>query len=145
MQRILIIDDMHSWNKLLAWHLMPRGFKVDCAASCEEVRSKLRNVMPDCIIMDFNLVDLEDKLRDYDEAYRRVKLAELALEEAAANRSEKQDGYKNGTEKLSDLMEALALEQQSADELVSVKGSYFQKRMEFLLAIGESPDHTAKI
>jgi outer membrane protein TolC len=90
------------------------------------------------------LVDLEDKLRDYDEAYRRVKLAELALEESAANRSEKQDGYKNGTEKLSDLLEALALEQQSADELVSVKGSYFQKRMEFLLAIGESPDHTAK-
>ncbi len=82
------------------------------------------------------LVDLEDKLKDYDEAWQRVKLAELAVEESTANRSEKQDGYKNGTEKLSDLLEALALEQQSADELVSAKANYFGKRAEFLLATG---------
>lgn len=85
---------------------------------------------------DSLLVDLEDKLKDYDEAYRRVKLAELAVEEAKANRSEKEDGYKNGTEKLSDLLEALALEQHSADELVSAKAAYFGKRAEFLLATG---------
>jgi outer membrane protein TolC len=85
---------------------------------------------------DSLLVDLEDKLRNYDEAYQRVKLAELAVEESAANSSEKQDGYKNGTEKLSDLLEALALEQQSADELVSAKAAYFEKRAEFLLATG---------
>ena len=84
------------------------------------------------------LMDLEDKLRDYDEAYRRVKLAELAMEESAANRSEKQDGYKNGTEKLSDLLEALALEQQSLDGLTSSRGEYFIKRAEFLLAAGNT-------
>jgi len=86
---------------------------------------------------DSLLVNLEDKLKDYDEAYQRVKLAELAVEESAANRSEKQDGHKNGTEKLSDLLEALALEQQSADSLVSARADYFKKRAEFLLAIGK--------
>jgi len=86
---------------------------------------------------DSLLVDLEDKLKDYDEAYRRAGLAELAVEETAANRSEKQDGYKNGTEKLSDLLEALALEQQSSDSLEEAKADYFQKRTEFLLAAVE--------
>ena len=85
---------------------------------------------------DSLLVDLEDKLKDYDEAYQRAKLAELAVEEAKANRAEKEDGYKNGTEKLSDLLEALALEQQSADGLVSARADYFGKRTDFMLAIG---------
>lgn len=89
---------------------------------------------------DSLLVDLEDKLNDYDEAYRRTVLAELAVEEASANRSEKEDGYKNGTEKLSDLLEALALEQQSADALEEAKAGYFQKRLEFLLATGLDPN-----
>ncbi|MDD2803983.1 MAG: TolC family protein [Elusimicrobiales bacterium] len=93
---------------------------------------------------DSLLVDLEDKLKNYDEAYQRVKLAELAVEESAANRSEKQDGYKNGTEKLSDLLEALALEQQSADSLVSARADYFRKRAEFLLAIGRFPPRGEK-
>ena len=85
---------------------------------------------------DFLLVNLEDKLKDYDEAFRRVKLAELSVEEAKANRAEKEDSYKNGTEKLSDLLEALALEQQSADSLVSARADYFEKRTDFRLATG---------
>ncbi|HBE88015.1 MAG TPA: hypothetical protein DDW67_02615 [Elusimicrobia bacterium] len=86
---------------------------------------------------DALLVDLEDKLKDYDEAYRRAALAELAVEEASANRSEKEDGYKNGTEKLPDLLEALALEQQNIDALEEARAAYFGKRVEFLLATGK--------
>jgi outer membrane protein len=88
---------------------------------------------------DYLLLDLEDKLKDYDEAWQRVKLSELSVEEAKANRVEKEDGYKNGTEKLSDLLEALALEQQSTDSLVSANADYFEKRMDFLLVVGKSP------
>ncbi|HNW44411.1 MAG TPA: TolC family protein, partial [Elusimicrobiales bacterium] len=43
------------------------------------------------------LIDLENKLKAYEDAWQRLKLAELAVEEAKANRSEKEDGYKNGT------------------------------------------------
>jgi len=86
---------------------------------------------------DSLLVNLEDKLKDYEEAYQRGLLAELAAEEAKANKSEKEDAYKNGTEKLSDLLEALALEQQRADELAAAKAAYFVKRSEFLAAIGK--------
>lgn len=96
---------------------------------------------------DSLLVDLEDKLKDYDEAYRRVTLAELSVEESTANRSEKEDGYKNGTEKLSDLLEALALEQQNIDALEEARAAYFEKRVEFLLATGkplERPSTMAK-
>lgn len=83
------------------------------------------------------LLDLEDKLRDYDEAYERVKLAELSAQEAGANRFEIEDGYKNGTEKLSDLLEALALEQGSRDQYEEAKGQYFKKRTVFLLSSGD--------
>jgi len=85
---------------------------------------------------DTLLLNLEDKLKDYQDAWQLVKLKELSVEEAKANRAEKEDGYKNGTEKLSDLLEALALEQQSAEELVSAKAAYFEKQAEFLLATG---------
>lgn len=57
MQRILIIDDIQAWNKLLGWHLTACGFKVDSAASCEEGLEKWRKSRPDCVLMDFDLKD----------------------------------------------------------------------------------------
>lgn len=86
---------------------------------------------------DYLLLDLENKLKDYEDAYQRVDLGKLSVEEAKANRSEKEDGYKNGTEKLSDLLEALALEQQTMDSLEEAKAAYFEKKAVFLLATGK--------
>lgn len=57
MQRILVVDDTHAWNKLVGWHLTACGFKVDSASSCEEALAKLKHARPDCILMDFNLPD----------------------------------------------------------------------------------------
>jgi len=57
MQRILVIDDTHSWNKLVGWHLKTCGFQIDSASSCEEALVKLRRSRPDCILMDSNLPD----------------------------------------------------------------------------------------
>ena len=98
----------------------------------DEARARLKE------LGDYLLVDLESKLKDYEDAYEHVKLAELAVEEAKANHSEKEDGYKNGTEKLSDLLEALALEQDSLDGLTSSRSEYFIKHTEFLLAAGST-------
>lgn len=57
MQRILVIDDTHAWNKLVGWHLKTCGYNVDSASSCEEALVKLRRSRPDCILMDSNLPD----------------------------------------------------------------------------------------
>ena len=57
MQRILVIDDTHAWNKLVGWHLKTCGYNVDSASSCDEALIKLRRSRPDCILMDFNLPD----------------------------------------------------------------------------------------
>jgi len=57
MQRILVVDDTHAWNKLVGWHLKTCGYNVDSASSCEEALVKLRRSRPDCILMDFNLPD----------------------------------------------------------------------------------------
>ncbi len=82
------------------------------------------------------LLDLESRLKDYDAAWRTVKLRQLAVEEASANSSEKKDGFDNGTEKLSDLLEALALEQQSRDALAEARAGYFDARAGLRLAMG---------
>ena len=57
MQRILVIDDTHAWNKLVGWHLKTCGYNIDSASSCEEALVKLRRSRPDCILMDSNLPD----------------------------------------------------------------------------------------
>lgn len=84
---------------------------------------------------DYLLLDMESRLKTYEQDYDKVRLAETALAEANANRSEIEDGYKNGTEKLSDLLEAMALEQESADKLSEAKATYFQARTAFTQAI----------
>ncbi len=85
---------------------------------------------------DYLLLDLQSLLKEYEQNFDKVRLAETAMEEARANRSEIEDGYKNGTEKLSDLLEAMALEQESEDRLSGARADYFQARTAFTLAAG---------
>ena len=56
---------------------------------------------------DYLVLDMRDKLQKYEQAYQRVQVARTGCEEADANKSEIEDGYNNGTEKLSDLLEAM--------------------------------------
>lgn len=93
---------------------------------------------------DYLLLDLQSKLKTYEQDFDKVRLAETALEEARANRSEIEDGYKNGTEKLSDLLEAMALEQESEDRLSEARAEYFQARTAFLQAADAGLDGTSK-
>jgi Outer membrane protein len=81
------------------------------------------------------MLDMEKKYKDFQQAYDRVEVARLGAQEAEANESELQDGYKNGTEKLSDFLEAAALKQQSKDKLLEETSSYFNARTAFELAI----------
>ena len=64
-------------------------------------------------------------------------LSQVGIEQAQTNKSELEDGYKNGTEKLYNYLEALALESESQNKLLEAKSEYFQARTAFLLAIGK--------
>ena len=87
---------------------------------------------------DYLMLDMESKYKDFQQAYERVEVARLGVEEAKANRSEIEDGYNNGTEKLADLLEAMALEQQSLDKLAEETASYFTSKTAFENAIAVS-------
>ena len=86
---------------------------------------------------EYLLLDMENKLKKHETAYDQVLLAQIGLDEALANRSEREDGYKNGTEKLSDYLESLALELDSRNKLAEARAEYFQTRTAFLLATGQ--------
>jgi len=92
---------------------------------------------------DYLVLDMRDKLQKYEQAYQRVQVARTGCEEADANKSEIEDGYNNGTEKLSDLLEAMALQQQNRDRLSEATADYFSARTAFNIAVGESSDAAA--
>ncbi|NLO90383.1 MAG: TolC family protein [Elusimicrobia bacterium] len=92
---------------------------------------------------DYLVLDIESKLKNFEESYDRFQLASIGLEDARANRSEVEDGYKNGTEKLSSYLEALALEQDSLSKLTEAKGNYFQAETDFALSMGQTDLKTA--
>ena len=87
---------------------------------------------------DYLVLDMESKLKNFEESYDRYRLARIGLEDAGANKSEVEDGYKNGTEKLSNYLEALALEQENLAKLAEARGDYFQAETDFLLSTGQS-------
>lgn len=80
------------------------------------------------------LLDMESKLTQLETSYEQVKVAKIGLELAQTNKLESEDGYKNGTEKLSDYLEALALEQEKENKLDEAKANYFQAKTAFLIS-----------
>lgn len=83
------------------------------------------------------LLDMESKLTFLETAYQQVKVAEIGFELAQTNKLESQDGYDNGTEKLSDYLEALALELEKQNKLDEAKADYFQAKTAFLISIAK--------
>jgi len=81
------------------------------------------------------VLDMENKKQAYETAYEQVLLAEISIEQAAANRSEAEDGYKNGTEKLSDYLEAIAMETESENKMLEARSDYFVSRTAFSITV----------
>ena len=86
---------------------------------------------------EYLLLDMENKLQVFETSYEQFLLSQVGIEQAQTNKSELEDGYKNGTEKLYNYLEALALESESQNKLLEAKSEYFQARTAFLLAIGK--------
>ena len=83
------------------------------------------------------LLDMESKLAGLETAYRQVRVAEIGFELAKTNRIESEDGYNNGTEKLSEYLESLALELEKQNKLDEAKADYFQAETAFLISIAK--------
>jgi outer membrane protein TolC len=103
----------------------------DMKAKEDSARSRLNS------LSDYLVLDMENKLKAFETAYDEVSLAQTGVEEARANTSEMYDGYKNGTEKLSDYLEALALELDAQNKLTEARAAYFQAKTDFLLSTNQ--------
>jgi len=86
---------------------------------------------------DYLLLDMENKLKNWEQSYRRYVVAGIGADEASANRREIEDGYKHGTEKLSDYLEAAALEFDGRNRLLEARAGFFVARADFMLTVGE--------
>lgn len=73
---------------------------------------------------------------DLDNAYRQLTIARQSMEQSEENLRLNNDYYRAGTTKMSDLMDAQTMYQQSRDKFVEAYAQYNVKRTEYLQATG---------
>lgn len=56
---LLLIDDDEGWVKIIARFLRGSGYKVISAGTCAAGVKAVREFRPDCVLLDFNLPDME--------------------------------------------------------------------------------------
>lgn len=56
---ILLIDDDRCWSSIISRYLTGQGYGVLSAGSCAEGIKVVRGVSPDCVLLDFNLPDMD--------------------------------------------------------------------------------------
>jgi outer membrane protein TolC len=66
---------------------------------------------------------------------RTTQVAELGVEQADVNLREERDGYENGFETLSDVLEAQTLVHQASNRRIDARISFALRRVEYLRAI----------
>jgi outer membrane protein TolC len=72
---------------------------------------------------------------DLDAAWTASKVAEFGVEQAEVNLTEERDGYENGLETFSDLLEAQTLMHQAADRRIDARIAFALKHSAYLRAI----------
>ncbi len=70
-------------------------------------------------------LQIEKGWMDVNVNYRQIALMEETLKQTDENLKVSQDGYKNGVVTLSDLLEAQALQSETADKLIDAKTHYY--------------------
>ncbi len=82
------------------------------------------------------LLQIEKAWQDLSDAHKQYRLSEEAKEQAEINLLLNEDSYKNGITKVSDLLEAQALLQQTQDQLTDAKAGYANKVSTYLQVTG---------
>lgn len=82
------------------------------------------------------VIRMQKAWNDLDNAYRQLDIARCSMEQSAENLRLNNDYYRAGTTKMSDLMDAQTLYQQSRDKFVEAYTLYQTKRTEYMQATG---------
>ncbi len=82
------------------------------------------------------VLQIEKAWQDLIDAYDQYLLSKQTCEQANDNLAQVEDSYKHGVIKVSDLLEAQALNQQAEQQLIEAKAGYFVKQSVYLKATG---------
>ena len=82
-------------------------------------------------------IRMQNAWNNVEEAYQQLQIAHRSIEQAEENLRLNRDYYKAGTSRMSDLLEAQLLYQQSLDKRVDAYADYQNKLLEYRLATGE--------
>ena len=58
-EKILVVDDEEDLLKLVSYNLEKNGYKVDCVTSGEDALEKTKSTLPDLILLDLMLPDID--------------------------------------------------------------------------------------
>ena len=80
---------------------------------------------------------MQNAWNNVEEAYQQLQIANRSIEQAEENLRLNRDYYKAGTSRMSDLLEAQLLYQQSLDKRVDAYADYQNKLLEYRQATGQ--------
>ena len=82
-------------------------------------------------------IRMQNAWNNVEEAYQQLQIAHRSIEQAEENLRLNRDYYKAGTSRMSDLLEAQLLYQQSLDKRVDAYADYQNKLLEYRMATGQ--------
>ena len=82
-------------------------------------------------------IRMQNAWNNVEESYQQLQIANRSIEQAEENLRLNRDYYKAGTSKMSDLLEAQLLYQQSLDNRVDAYADYQNKLLEYKQSIGQ--------
>lgn len=83
------------------------------------------------------VIGMQNAWNGVEEAYNRLNLAQLSIEQATENLRLNRDYYQTGISKMSDLLEAQMLYQQACDQRTDAFIDYQNKLLDYRLATGQ--------
>ena len=82
-------------------------------------------------------IRMQNAWNGVEESYQQLQLAQRSIEQAEENLRLNRDYYRAGTSRMSDLLEAQLLYQQSCDKHTDAFANYQSKLLEYRQAIGQ--------
>ncbi len=82
-------------------------------------------------------IGMQNAWNGVEESYQQLLLAQRSIEQAEENLRLNRDYYRAGTSRMSDLLEAQMLYQQSLDKHTDAFADYQNKLLEYKQAIGQ--------
>lgn len=82
------------------------------------------------------LIRMQKAWNDWEDAYKQTAVAHKSIEQSTENLRLNEDFYKAGTTRMSDLLDAQSMFQESCDKYVDAYAQYHIKKLEYGLATG---------